>query len=322
MPLRLSQGHLLFSSFLRSFKLTHRLSLGLLSIATYLLLALQCVAQDAAQEQKFRDEAAKAGTDSTKSYGWTHSVVTGLNLTQISFKDWAQGGESALSYTLWLKGSAVEEQERTKWTNGYKLGFGQTRLGDQGLKKTDDEIYLEALLIYKLGLSINPYASATMRTQFARGYAYDATGNELAVSTFFDPGYLTQSVGAAYQPLPEVTTRFGIGLREIFTSDFVRYADDPETMEIEKTKVEGGIESVTDVKWKFAENMIVTSRLEMFAPFNHVDRIIVRSDNTISASVNKYVTTTLNVQLVNDVTVTPLTQIKEVVALGVTYTLF
>jgi hypothetical protein len=231
-----------------------------------------------------------------------------------------QGGENALSYTLWLGGTSAQKMEMTEWSNSYKLAFGQTRLGSQGLRKTDDEIFFESLLIYKMGVYINPYVSATLRTQFAKGYVYP-NNIETPVSKFFDPAYLTQSVGLAYKPIPEVTTRFGVALREVITSDYTGFADDPATTEIEKTKINGGMESVTDVNWNFAENMLFTSKLELFSPFKAIEKVIIRSDNTISAKVNKYVTTSLNVTLINDVNVSPYTQIKQVLAIGLSYTL-
>ena len=277
--------------------------------------------EDQEREKAFRERAAKLQQDSTKSYGWTHNLVTGLNLTQVSFKDWVQGGENSLAYTVWLNGSSVQDMEMTNWANTYKVAFGQTRLGSQGLRKTNDEIYFESLLIYKLWTHINPYFSATVRTQFASGFMYDDQGKETEVSKFFDPGYLTQSVGAAYKPLPEVTTRIGAALREVVTSNFPQYSDDPSTPDVEKVKVNGGLESVTDLEWKFAENMILASRLELFAPFKALDEIIARNDNTLSAKVNKYITVSFNVQLINDITVTRRTQIKQVLALGVSYTL-
>ena len=143
----------------------------------------------------------------------------------------------------------------------------------------------------------------------------------MAVSRFFDPAYLTQSIGAAYKPIPEVVTRLGVGVREVLTSQFRQYADDPATPDTEKVKVSGGIESVTNVEWNFAENMQLKSDLALFAPFKTMDEIIVRSDNSISAKVNKYVTVSFNVQLINDVTTTRRTQIKQVLALGLSYTL-
>ena len=277
--------------------------------------------EDQEREKAFRERASSLQADSAKQFGWTHKMVTGLNLTQVSFKDWAPGGQNALSYTLWLNGSSTQDMEKTNWTNSYKFAFGQTRLSDQGLRKTDDEIFFESLLIYKLWTYTNPYASFTLRTQFAKGYEYPE-GTEVPVSKFFDPGYLTESVGAAYKPAPELVTRLGVAVREVFTSQFYAlYADDPATADTEKVRVEGGLESVTNLEWTFAENMQLKSSLELFAPFKTLDQIIVRSDNTISAKVNKYVTVGFNVLLINDVTVTRRTQIKQILAIGLSYTL-
>jgi len=276
--------------------------------------------EDIQRDKANQDRAAKSNLDTVKTYGWKHSMVTGLNLTQVSFKDWVGGGENALAYTVWLKGESVQELEQTEWSNSYSFDFGQTRVGSQGLRKTDDDIYLQTLLIYKLGSNINPYVSATLRTQFATGYNYTDTA-DISISKFFDPAYLTQSAGVAFQPIPQITTRLGAGVREIVTSQYPQYADDPTTPEIEKVKAQGGLESVTDVKWDFADNMTYAGKLEMFDAFKHMDQIIVRSDNTVSAKVNKYVSVNFNVQIINDVSVSPLTQIKESLALGISYIL-
>ncbi len=275
---------------------------------------------DLEREKAFREHAAKLQQDSAKMYGWNHKISTGVNLTQVSYKDWAQGGQNSLAYTLWLNGSSIQDMEKTNWSNSYKFAFGQARLSDQGLRKTDDEIFLESFLIYKLWTYINPYAALTVRTQFAKGYEYPQ-GTEVGVSKFFDPAYLTQSLGAAYKPVPEVVTRLGVAVREVITSDFTAYSDDPLTTKIEKVKINGGIESVTNIVWDFAENMQLKSTLELFAPFKTLDEVVVRSDNTISAKVNKYINVGFNVLLVNDVTTTRRTQIKQVLAIGFSYTL-
>jgi hypothetical protein len=215
----------------------------------------------------------------------------------------------------------VYDNDKTNWSNAYKVAFGQTRLGDQGLRKTDDKIDFETVLTYKLGGYVNPYAAATMKTQFARGYKYDAPGLKTPLSNFFDPGYLTQSAGVGYQPMPEIKTRLGAALREIFTSEFPRYADDPATVDTEKTRVDGGLESTTELEWKLDENILFTSKLELFAAFKTLDEVVVRNDNTIAAKVSKYITVNLNVQLINEKRISPRTQVKETLALGLSYTL-
>jgi hypothetical protein len=268
---------------------------------------------------------AHAQQDTAKSpvYGWKQSVVGALTLTQVAFTDWAQGGENALAWTVSLVGKSVDDQVKTNWSNSYKFGFGQARIGSQGLRKTDDKIDLETIITYKLGTHVNPYAAATFKSQFAEGFRFDNAGNKTGISKFLDPAYLTQSVGVGYQPIPEVKTRIGAGVREVIASKFASiYTDDATTLnEVEKSRVDGGLESVTDLEWKLEENLLLTSKLELFAPFNTLDEIIVRSDNTLAAKVSKYVTVNLNVQLINERRITPRTQIKETLAIGLSYTL-
>ncbi len=293
------------------------LALGLCSLAN-----AQLSKEDADREKKLQEKAAAVTADTTKQFGWHHVATTGLNLTQISFKDWAQGGENALSYSVFLNGTSVLDEEEINWSNSYKLAFGQTRLGDQGLRKTDDEIYYEALLLYKLGAYINPYVAATFRTQFATGYKYDAAGFRTPVSKFFDPAYLTQSAGVAYKPIPELTTRLGVAVREILTSEFTTYSSDgPPPAPQQTSRVEGGLESVTELAWAFAENLTLSSRLELFAPLKSLDRVFARNDNLITAKVNKFVSASFGVQFLQDLQSSPRTQIKQVLAIGFSYTL-
>jgi hypothetical protein len=252
---------------------------------------------------------------------WKHTLVAGVTLTQVAFKDWAQGGEDALAWTLSVDGKSERTAPTTQWASSYKLAYGQTKLGIQPLRKTDDRIELESVLTYLVGTLINPYAAATLKTQFTTGYRYADDGTSTPVSTFFDPAYVTQSAGLGYQPLPELKTRLGVALREIFTSTYTGYSDNPATLEIEKTKVEGGLESVTDLSWKLEENVLLTSKLELFSPIKKLSEFTLRMDNTLAAKVSQYVTVNLNVQLLNDSRVTTRTQVKETLALGISLSL-
>lgn len=250
---------------------------------------------------------------------WTHNLVGGLNLTQVSFSDnWAQGGENALAYATTLNGKSDQDLPKTNWATSYKFAFGQTKLGEQGLRKSDDKIDVESNFTYKVGTYINPYVAATLKTQFAKGFEYslNAQGKTVAkqVSAFFDPGYLTQSAGLGYQPIPQIKTRLGAALREVITSKFTNYAGG------EKTKVEGGLESVTEATWQLHSNLLFTGKLELFDPFNNLDIIIMRSDNTLAAKVSKYVTVNFNVQLLKEPPVSRgKIQRKQTLAVGLSY---
>jgi hypothetical protein len=255
-----------------------------------------------------------AQTDSTQPTpsSWKHSLVSGLTATQVSFSDWAQGGENALSYTVVIDGKSEQDLPLTKWTNTYKLAYGQTELGSKGLRKTDDKIEFESVLSYKVGVYVNPYASVTLKTQFDVGYNYDdAAGTKTVLSRFWAPAYLTQSIGLGYQPIQQVKTRLGVALREVAS----------KTGYIENNRTEGGIESVTDAEFKFEENLLLNTKLELFAPFNKFDVVVIRSNNTLTAKVSKYISVNLNVQIINDANIQARSQIKESLAMGLSYTL-
>ena len=253
-----------------------------------------------------------------------HSLVGALNLTQVQLEDWAQGGENSLSWALNLDGKSENDLPKTNWATTYKFAFAQTKLGDLGVRKTDDKIDLETLFTYKVGVYVNPYVAATAKTQFAKGFDYPEDGGKVERSKFFDPGYLTQSAGLGYEPTPQVKTRIGVALREIVASEFAAsFTDDSETVdELEKTQVDGGLESVTDVAWNLKENILVTSKLEIFSAFSNFTDAVVRNDTNIAVKVSKYITVNFNTQIVSDTTASPHVQIKETLSLGLNYTLF
>jgi hypothetical protein len=293
---------------------------GLLLLGCTLAPAQQKTQEEIDREKRLQEEASKVNKDTASFEGWKHAAAMGLNLSQVSFKDWVAGGENSFSYSAWLQGASGLVRKTYLWNNSYKLAIGHTKLGGQEPHKSDDEIRLETVLIYRLGTVINPYAAATLRTQFAAGYVYDASGAR-QVSKFFDPAYLMQSAGVAYQPVPGLTTRLGAGVREVLTSAFPAYADDPSTPAIEHTRVTGGMESVTDFATSLDDNLTLNARLELFAPFKTMDRIIVRNDYAITAKVSKYVATNLTVNILNDVNISARTQIKQALSLGFSYLL-
>lgn len=275
-----------------------------LKTAAALLLAA-CCAQAAEQEK-------------APPKPWQHNLVGSLSLTQIALKDWSQGGDDALSWTLTLDGKSEYDSGRYNWRNTYKFAFGQTKLGGQELRKTDDKIRLATTLTYNVGKHVDPYIGATAKTQFAKGYRFEETG-KVALSQFFDPAYFTQSAGVGVKPLPQVKTRLGLALRQILTRDFNSFSNDPETAKTEKFDLDGGIESITEVEWKVMEDVLYTSELEVFLPLADVGATAVSFDNTVALKVNSYVNVNINLQLIDDQTASDKVQLKEALAVGLSY---
>jgi len=273
------------------------------------LLVLAIITVLLAQEKK--EEAPQ--------YGWSKELVSSLNLTQTQFDNWAQGGENSLSWQLNINGKFVNDQEKMNWSNSGKFSFGRVKVGDEESKKSVDEIKLESVFTYKMNQYVNPYLAATGETQFTKGYDYTPLG-KIAISDFMDPAYFTQSVGLGFSPNNQVKTRLGAALKETITDKHpIPYADDPETAEVEKTKVEFGAESVTDFSRKLAENILLTSKLELFSDLKSFDQIDVKWDTILTAKVAKYVDVTFNVKLFYDKDISKKRQLKQMLALGLTY---
>ncbi len=288
-------------------------------ILVYCLCAIFCIIGSVSAQTA---PAAAPAAPAPPELGWKHSLVTAVTINQVAFTDWAQGGTNSLSWGATADGKSVDEMESVRWSNAYRFAFGQARIGTQGTRKTDDRIELEAVLTYKAGWLVEPYFGASLKSQFAPGYTYDAANVKTQVSKFFDPAYLVQSAGAAYQPAPEVKTRLGVGLREIVTSQFTMYADDPATTKIEKTSVKGGLESVTNVDLKIDDNVLFSTQLELFDAFQKLDQVIVRSTSSVTAKAGKFVTVILSLQLINERQVTPRTQVQQTLGIGASFTLF
>lgn len=254
-------------------------------------------------------------------YGWQTKMVFSLSLTQASFSNWAKGGENSLAWQTKLNSRFINNQENYNWDNKAKFTFGQSKVGDTGTRKTADEIKLETVFTLKRNLHINPFVSATAQTQFTSGYDYSGT-TKTKVSKFLDPGYFTQSAGIGYSRSDEFKARLGATLKETYTSDFPRYADDPKTPTIEKTKTEVGLTGVVELNRKVSENIGYTSELTVFSNLKGFNQIDVSWENLFSAKVAKYINVTLAIDLVYDRDTISEWQFREVLSAGFTYDIF
>lgn len=251
-------------------------------------------------------------------YGWKKQVVGDLNFTQNAFTDWQQGGEDSWSWALNINAKFENDQPDYNWSNSGKLAYGESKIGDQGSRKAADEIKLESVYTMKFGPTINPYAAVSFLSQFTKGYRYTDAG-KVAVSNLLDPGYITESIGAEYRPNETIKTRAGLAAKQTFTSDYPGYADDPETAKIEDFKNEIGAESVTDLNLKVSERILYESKLEIFSNLQTTDEIDVNWDNTFSAKVSELIKVSFNFRLLYDKDMFYKRQIKQTLAVGLSY---
>lgn len=262
-----------------------------------------------------------AQPDSLLHKGWNTNGTTGLNLSQIALSNWSQGGDNSMAFNLTGNFAFIYFASPLRLDNKLQLSFGRTKIGGQDFRTSDNDFYLENVLSYKVDWEFKPYFSNSVRTVLANGYQYNSD-TTYQISSFFDPGYVTQSLGLLYDKSKIFQTRLGLALQETFANTFTQYTDDPTTTKIEKFKLETGVESVSSFQYTVAQNLLLSSNLRLFTRFNHLDVWDVRWNNIITAQINKFVNVNFNVLLVYQKDQSPKTQLKEALQLGLTYNLF
>ncbi|HEY9165714.1 MAG TPA: DUF3078 domain-containing protein [Candidatus Kryptonia bacterium] len=253
---------------------------------------------------------------------WVPTMVTGINVSQIAFSNWTQGGSNALAWTVTANLGYDYRGEIWGLQNHLKAAYGSTKLGSQGTITTDNTLFLENVLTCKVGWIVRPYFSNAVITTITAGYSYGGP-QPVLIADFFDPGYVTQSLGFSYNKLSDLSTRLGVATQEVFANKYRQYTDDPNTTDkVEAFKLEIGLESVTQAKLQIADNILLTTGLTLFTRFNSLEVWDVRWDNMIAAKVNSFINVNFNYLLVYQKDQSLTTQMKEGLQLGLVYTIF
>ncbi|MDZ7317423.1 MAG: DUF3078 domain-containing protein [candidate division KSB1 bacterium] len=254
-------------------------------------------------------------------YGWQKEAVVSLNLTQASFDNYKQGGENSRAWQVRSTVKFVNDREKFLWANSGKFEYGNLKSGDKPVQKSVDEIKLESVLTYKVGKLLNPYLSAVGETQFAPGYDYSQSP-KVKISQFMDPGTFREAMGLGYKPSDFFQIRLGAAAKQTLSRTFTSITDKPETEKIEKLKNEVGAESVIDLNYKLGGTTQLKSKLELFSNLKAFNKIDVIWDSDLTTKITKYIAFNFNVKLLYDRDVSAKRQLKQVMGLGISYSLF
>ncbi len=260
---------------------------------------------------------------------WMTEATGQLSFAQAGFRDWQEGGVNTLALSSGINGKANRTSNRWKQTHEMRLTFGFVKQDTLDFRKAEDLIqFLSALQYQGTGFfeRFNPTFAASLRTQFAEGFNYDKDplGLDRAlpakVSAFFAPATLTQSVGLTYKPLEWLTQRVGVATKEtVVTIERLRvlYGVDPE----DAVRFEVGLESFTEVDKEVFENVLYKSKLSLFASFNQLKKPDALWENLITMKVNRWLNVSFEFVTLYDLDITSEVQLKEVLSVGVSFSL-
>jgi hypothetical protein len=264
--------------------------------------------------------AAEAAAPAPRDTTWKKELVGGLNLASSYYDNWSQGGDDNIAWGASLKGRLEHDDSDWNWTTTGLAKYGQVKLGDQALRKTDDDLEAQTVLSRKLTSYVAPYVSASFQTQFARGYQYPSeTVPPISVSNFLDPLYMIQSAGVGTMPLDWLRTRAGAAVHETRTDEYRTWANGPNSAGRKAWDVQPGVEWVTDLKKTVADKLLLESALATFSNLKGWDAAVLDWTSTVSYQFSKYINVNASGELHRDIQQSHGWQWKHQLALGLNY---
>jgi len=265
---------------------------------------------------------AKENEEEESNIKLKKELTTRINISQISFTNWAKGGDNTITYNSGLTAGLTKDHPKYSWFLLGDVSFGQIKQGDKGIRNTIDRIDLDVSATFKKNKFLNPFLLFTLDTQFAKGFDYKKDP-PLAKSDFWDPAYLIQSMGTGVQFNKSIQTKIGFALKETFTNKYRNYSDDLKTKERKEWfKIEPGINSRTDFNYAFNGRVKVISKLEIFSNLTMFKRTDVRWDSKLQGKIARYFSVNLNVYLLYDYDDLKKAQIKQFLGVGFVYHFF
>lgn len=272
---------------------------------------------------KAQDSVGIAKADT--SY-WLKEISGGLNINQASFSgNWTGGGVNSIAFSTNLLARANYAKDKWTWDNTLDLMYGVVKNKDEDGRKSNDRIYLDTKVGYKLSQKWNVYFAGNFLSQFAPGYNFDEDPKEL-ISKWLNPGYLTTGFGFEYKPNSEFSLRLSpFSPRITFVTDTTIYRQVPSNYGVEigkKIRYEWLAWNIqADWNKKISENLTFTMRYSLFAnletlAFNTLDH---RLDLGLVAKITKAVNVSLSSLIIYDIDQDEKVQFSQGLALGVAF---
>ena len=280
--------------------------------------ALNVSAQDATV--KGLQNAASKEVKSADSNGWRHGGTFVLNVNQGSLSNWAAGGEqNTLGVNGILNYAINYRHDKNTWDNYLELGLGiQNATSYNRFRKTDDRIDFTSK--YGRQISKHWYAAAltNFNSQALPGYDYNTNTK---ISNFLTPAKLLLSLGMDFRPadnfslfISPVTTRW------IIKNDQDFYALDKFGVPaFKKSNNEIGAYLTAKYKVSLAKWAVYNTRLDLFSNYQRKPgNVDVYFSNLLAMNFNKWLGTTISLDVVYDDDIIKKAQIKEILGVGLT----
>lgn len=233
---------------------------------------------------------------------WKGEGTFSVNASQVSLTNWSAGGDASVAGDAGLIYNLSYRGGKNLWQNRLEIAYGLNNTETNGLRKTNDKVYLNSMYGYKIGKYWYATGFVNFRTQFAKGYNY-ATSTTDYISRFMAPGYLSAGLGITWVPKPWFTATFAPATwRGTFVMDDLLSEQGAFGVTLGKHLLsEFGGDLKLEAQYEFLPNMTVYSRLELFSNYlNKPQNIDVHWDTQLTMKINKWFSANVNLNLIYD----------------------
>jgi hypothetical protein len=246
-----------------------------------------------------------AQEDTAAAKLWKHDVFLSQQLNQVSFTNWAAGGENSFASTSIIALGANYAKDNITWENKLDLSYGIIKMQDTPMRKNEDKIDFLSKFGRKVTEKLSASALINFRSQFDAGYKYP--NDSVVVSRFLAPGYLLASLGFDYKPveylsifISPATGKFTFVLDDDLAAIGAYGVDPGKNVNPEF----GALASIAFAKEVF-ENVRLASKVDLFNNYTDADKsnrknTDVNWETTLNLKVNRFITASMGFNLIYD----------------------
>lgn len=280
---------------------------------------------------------------------WESTNVVGLDMNQIMFVNWNVGGNNSIAGIAKGQFTRKYTNGKSNWLNELIFKYGLNSQEGQELRKTDDEFRINSTYGYRSDTISDWYYSAkfNFQTQFANGYAYPNTDEE--ISGAFSPAYIFLGIGTEYirkeyglnvylSPLTNKTTLVlnnRLANLGAFGVEAAVYDEEGNLIKSGKnSRTEVGILVTNQFKRQIFKNIMLDHRISFYSDYiNNFGKIDVDWQLQLDLTVNEYVKANIGTHIIYDDDIKyreeidgvvqtggPRIQLKQLLGVGLSYT--
>lgn len=263
---------------------------------------------------------------------WKHSFNGSIIFNQAAFSEnWISGGINTIGLNALINYKANYKKGKHSWDNEIDFLYGFINNADQGQRKNNDRIWLDTKYGFALSPKWGTFFAFNILTQFAEGYRYDQDSlgrdEEVLISEFMAPGYITFSWGFEYTPKPYFNLRLSPlapRVTVVKNEDLYLNVENNYGVEIgQTTRWEWlAFQLLADFDKDLSENIHLKFRYLMYANYENLDfdEIDHRFEVILSAKVAKYIDVKLGSIIVYDFDQDKDIQFSQSLGIGFVYT--